>query len=185
MVERADPDAAELWRATVRRLTWAAVIAHSLGGFVLFLLLGFLTPFAPAGPDKQLALNAIVAVVYLPLSLTMGRLWSKRRGAPVERWLSERRPPTATERQIVLGQPSSFVVVSGVFWLIAAVLFTLLNVSGSDWGALVVGGGLVLSGETSCALGYLMCERIMRPITVLALAGGPPRGAPARAWPDG
>jgi adenylate cyclase len=177
MVERAEPDGVdgpELWRAAVRRLTLAAVVAHSLGGLVLFLLLGFLTPFAPDGPDKQLLLNAIVGAVYLPLSLTLGSVWSIRQGAPVERWLRERRPPTEEERRIVLGQPSDFVVVSGVFWVIAAVLFTLLNLPGSGWGALVVGGGLLMAGETSIALGYLMSERIMRPITKLALAGGPP-----------
>ncbi|MEA2363094.1 MAG: adenylate cyclase [Thermoleophilaceae bacterium] len=183
MVERAEPDGVggvELWRAIVRRLTRAAVIAHSLGGFVMFLLLGFLTPYAPAQPDKQLALNAIVAAVYLPLSLTLGTFWAKRHGAPVERWLSERRPPTDAERRTVLGQPMNFVRVSGVFWVLAAILFTLLNLPDSGWSALVVGGGLLLAGETSIALGYLMCERIIRPITELALAGGPP---PARSGP--
>jgi adenylate cyclase len=94
--------------------------------------------------------------------------------------LSERRPPTDAELRIVLGQPMKFVAVSGVFWLLAAVLFTLLNLPDAGWSALVVGGGLVLAGETSIAVGYLMCERIIRPITELALAGGPP---PARSGP--
>jgi adenylate cyclase len=156
------------------------VIAHSLGGLVMFLLLGFLTPYAPTQPDKQLALNGIVAAVYLPLSLTLGTVWSRRHGAPIARWLSERRPPTDAERRVALGQPMDFVVVSGVFWVLAAVLFTLLNLPDAGWSALVVGGGLLLAGETSIALGYLMCERIMRPITELALAGGPP---PARSGP--
>ena len=51
MVERAEPvgpAAVELWRRTVRRLTWAAVAANCLGALVMFLLLGFLVPFAPA-----------------------------------------------------------------------------------------------------------------------------------------
>jgi adenylate cyclase len=40
----------------------------------------------------------------------------------------------------------------------------------------VVGGAILLGGETTCAVGYLLAERIARPVTALALAGGaPPR----------
>ena len=89
MPERAEPDGAagvELWRSTRRRLTWAAVAANGLGGLVLFLLLGFLIPFAPAGPDRQLPLNAVVAAVYLPLALALGTRWASRMSAPLERF---------------------------------------------------------------------------------------------------
>ena len=47
----------EVWRTNIRRLVWAAVIANGLGGLVLFLLLGFLIPFAPEGADRELGLN--------------------------------------------------------------------------------------------------------------------------------
>jgi hypothetical protein len=45
MSEHDPAPGAELWRANIRRLTRAAVIAHGLGGVVVFLLLGFLVPF--------------------------------------------------------------------------------------------------------------------------------------------
>ena len=130
MVERAEPggaDGAELWRRTLRRLTWAAVAANGLGGIVMFLLLGFLVPFAPAGADRHLALNGIVAAIYLPLALALGTVWARRRAAPIQRWLEANRPPTEAERRMVLGEPFDFVFISGVFWVIGAVLFTALN----------------------------------------------------------
>jgi adenylate cyclase len=166
---------AELWRTTVRKLTLAAAAANGLGGVVLFLLLAYLIPFAPAGPNRQLPLNAAVAAVYLPLTLAVGTWWARRMAAPVQRWLEEGRPPTEEERRLVLGQPSRFVLVSGVFWTIAAVLFTVLNLPSSGWPALIVGGAILMGGEMTCAVGYLVTERLSRPVTVLALAGGPPR----------
>jgi adenylate cyclase len=164
----------ELWRRTVNRLTWAAVAANGLGGLALFLLLGFLLPFAPDGPDRQLLLNSIVGAIYLPSALVIGTWWARRRSATVERWLAAGRAPTDEERALVLGQPFRFVAISAVCWSIAAVLFTLLNVPSSGWGALVVGGAMLLAAETTLAVGYLLVERIMRPVTVQALAGAPP-----------
>jgi adenylate cyclase len=94
--------------------------------------------------------------------------------APVERWLSEDRAPSPVERRLALGLPFRFVLVSGVFWTIAAILFTLLNASSSGWSVIVVGGAILLGGKTTCAVGYLLIERISRPVVTRALAGGPP-----------
>jgi adenylate cyclase len=178
MVERAEPVGVELWRRTVRRLTWSAVVANGLGAITVFLLLGLLLPFSPT--DSDLLLNGIVAAVYLPVALTLGTLWARRRGRLVDRWIEEGRLPSTEERRFVLNEPMDTAVISGFFWALAAVLFTLLNVPDADWSALIVGGALLLGGETTAAVGYLMSERIIRPITVLALAGAAP---PERCGP--
>jgi adenylate cyclase len=164
----------QLWRRTVTRLTWAAVAANGLGGLALFLLLGFLLPFAPDDPDGQLALNAVVGAIYLPGALVVGTWWARRHAAAVERWLAAERAPTDEERRLVLAQPFRFVAISAVCWSIGAVLFTLLNVPSSGWAALVIGGAMLLAAETTLAVGYLLVERIMRPVTVQALAGAAP-----------
>jgi adenylate cyclase len=176
MVERA-----ELWRRTIRRLTWAAVAANGLGGVALFLLLGLLVPFAPPVEDRELPLNAIVAAVYLPLALVLGNVWARRWASPLGRWLEEGGDPSRRERALALAEPSMFVLISAVFWTLGAVLFTLINLPGSGWSALIIGGAMLLGAETSCAVGYLLVERIMRPVTVLALAGDAP--PPARCGP--
>ena len=170
----------ELWRETTRRLTWAAVASNGLGGLVLFLLLAFLIPFAPDEPDRQVALNAVVGVVYLAVTLVLGTLGGLRINAPVARWLDEDRAPTPEERRTALAIPFRFAATAALFWTIGAVLFTLLNLPTSGWAALVVGGSLLLAGETTSAIGYLLAERIARPITARALEGGSP---PARCGP--
>jgi adenylate cyclase len=178
MVERVEPVGVELWRRTVRRLTWSAVVANGLGAITVFLLLGLLLPFSPT--DRHLVLNGVVGVVYLPLALFAGTVWARRRGRSVDRWIEEGRVPTAEERRLVLAEPMDTAVISGFFWVVAAVLFTALNLPGSGWSALIVGGALLLGGETTAAVGYLLAERIIRPITVLALAGAAP---PERCGP--
>jgi adenylate cyclase len=164
----------ELWRTNVRRLRRAAAIANGVGGLLVFLLLSFLIPFAPDGAQDDIPLNAAVGAAYLMVTLVVGAWWGLRASAPVERWLASGRPPTPEERRIALGQPFRFAAISGVFWTLAAVLFTLLNLPGSGWAAVVVGGAILMGGETTCAIGYLMAERIARPVTALALAGGSP-----------
>jgi adenylate cyclase len=166
----------ELWRSNIRRLTRAAVVANGLGGLLVFLLLSFLIPFAPTGARDDIPFNAAVGGAYLVVALVIGSRWGMRASAPVERWLASGRPPTPEERRVALGQPFRFAAISGVFWALAAILFTILNLPGSGWAAVVVGGAILMGGETTCAIGYLMAERIARPVTALALAGGaPPR----------
>jgi adenylate cyclase len=164
----------ELWRDTTRRVTWASVGANVTGALVLFLLLGFLIPFAPEGADRQLGLNTALLAVYAPLTLWLGSWWGLRMSAPVERWLAQDRAPTPEERRLALRLPFRIVLVWGVFWTIAAVLFTLLNAPTSGWSVVVVGGAILLGGETTCAVGYLLIERIARPVIARALAGGAP-----------
>jgi adenylate cyclase len=174
----------ELWRTNIRRLTRVAVIANGVGGLLVFLLLSFLIPFAPEGAQEDIPLNAAVGAVYLAVTLVLGSRFGMRASAPAQRWLESGRPPTAEERRIALGQPFRFAAISGFFWTIAAILFTLLNLPDSGWAALVVGGAILLGGETTCAIGYLLAERISRPVTALALAGGAPPdrcGAPGVA----
>src|SRR5688500_18577900 len=136
-----------LWRSNIRRLPRAAVVANGLGGLLVFLLLSFLIPFAPSGAQDDIPFNAVVGAAYLTIALVVGSRWGMRASAPVERWLASGRPPTSEERRVALGQPFRFAAISGVFWWIAAVLFTLLNLPDSGWAALVVGGAILLGGE--------------------------------------
>jgi adenylate cyclase len=177
VVERAEPVGVELWRRTVKRLTWSAIAANATGAITVFLLLGLLLPFS--SPDRDLVLNGVIGAIYLPAALVAGTWWARRRGASLERWIEEDRLPTPEERRRVLAEPMDTLVISGFFWVLAALLFTLVNLP-DGWSALIVGGALLLGGETTAAVGYLLAERIIRPITVLALAGAPP---PERCGP--
>ena len=67
-------------------------------------------------------------------------------------------------------------MISGKLWLVAAVVFTVVNATYSVELAAAALAVTVLGGATCCALGYLMNERAMRPVVARALAGAaPPR----------
>ena len=93
---------------------------------------------------------------------------------PIRRWLLEDRPATDAERRQVLGFPVRWAFWSAGFWLTGAVFFAALNSDQGNAAIVVVLITIVLGGLTACSLQYLLVEWAMRPVTALALAGGPP-----------
>ena len=164
-----------------RRIKWAMVLAHGLGAIDLFALLFWVLP-APHGvePGEHLWPNLVGMVVYLPLTLVLGEMLSRRWSAAYSDWIGEGRDPDAEERRVILQTPTHCLRLNGAFWLGAAVLFSAINLPASADLSLHVACTITLGGITTCAVAYLMIERYLRPITAIALASGGPRQA---AWP--
>jgi adenylate cyclase len=93
---------------------------------------------------------------------------------PVRDWLREDRSPTAAEQRRVLLAPAQEMVVHAVLWGAACALFTLLNLHYSHRLALVVGIATALAGAATCAVAYLLAQRLLRPVAERALAHDPP-----------
>ena len=163
------------------RIKWAEVLAHGLGAIDLFALLFFVLP-APHGadPSDHVWPNLVGLVVYLPLTMVIGELISRRWSAAYSDWIREGRDPNAEERRVILSTPTQCLRVNGAFWLGACVLFGAINLPASGDLALHVSATIALGGITTCAVAYLLIERYQRPITAIALAGQAPRKA---AWP--
>src|SRR5688572_18027553 len=97
-----DADArAALARRVHHRIKWAEVLAHGLGGLDLFLLLFLVLP-APHGvdPGDHVWPNVVGLVVYMPLTMIMGELLSRRWSAAYSDWIREGRDPDAEERRV-------------------------------------------------------------------------------------
>jgi adenylate cyclase len=165
----------ELQRATTRRLCLAAVLSNGLGAMDVFGFLALLTPLSVSGSIGPLTLrNGIVALVYMATTLPLGAVWSFRRGEPIREWLLTGGPADERIRRLVLRQPLDFALTSATFWGLAAVLFTALTAPVSTALGASVGVTILLGGLTTSALCYLLAERIVRPVTALALASGAP-----------
>ena len=162
--------------ATSRRLAIAAVVSNILGAIDVFVFLALLMPMAvdPGESGPLIVRNAIVAVAYMAVTLPLGGVWAYRRGEPMRSWLDSGGPAGELERKLTLRQPFDFALTSATFWGIAAILFAALNVGESPELAASIAITLMLGGLTTSAFGYLIAERIMRPVTALALAAGPP-----------
>ena len=110
----------------------------------------------------------------MPLAIWVGRAWGLRVSAPIRAWLFAERPPDTRERELTLRSPLRLATISGALWLVAAGVFGALSAPYSLALAGEITGTILLGGVATCALTYLLAERIERPTTALALAAGAP-----------
>jgi len=178
--ERGQSEGARLSRRVRTRIAATQTIAGVVGGIDVFLLLWFVLPTPDAAraisdPDV-LRLNLILLAAVLPLAAVLGPLAGRRAWRPIDRWLTEGREPTDRERSAVLCQPLVSLAIDGALWGGGAIVFTLVNLRYGGELAFHVGSTIAMGGLVCSALGYLLAERELKPITARALAGGePPR----------
>jgi adenylate cyclase len=168
----------ELADRTIRSLNLVGFGANSLGGIVVFAFTAFLAPRAVSSEEFHdlFVRSAIAFGVIAPPFLLLGRYWSRRLYLPIDDWLRSERPATDADRRRVLRYPLDFAKVAGAIWLLAAVVFPLVNVDAGLVVVLPTGVTVFLGGVTACAVEYLLIDRALRPIAGRALgAGAPPR----------
>lgn len=170
-------EGAQLVEHVKTRLWQAAIVANVCGALDLFLFASLLAA-GLANPAKGTAsalVNGGIGAVYVVGTLLLGRWWSRRMIARVEPWMLESRAPTPDERRDALRLSLGQAQIYATYWLLGAVVFALLNlVFVSPAVAAIVFVTVVLGGVTTTAMGYLLAERIVRPIVACALADSPP-----------
>src|SRR5918992_1563884 len=128
-----------------RSLNWVSILGNGLGAVLIFVFLVFLFP-STIDEDEFgdiLALNVPAFIVYMALTLPLGRLWFVRRFFnPLRAWLASGQPAGETERELILGYPARFSAVAGVFLALAAILFGLLNLGAGGEAAARIGAPL-------------------------------------------
>ena len=154
--------------------------ANIVGALLAFVYLAFVSPPQPEPAHGEGVLYLAVAPLYVVVAAVVGHQVSKRAFGPVERWLAEDRVPSSEERALVLSLPLRGAAIAAAGWLGAAVLFGVITATHHP-AAFVAGtaAGIVLAGLSSAAVTYLLCERSLRPVFALALAGDVPRGRAA------
>ena len=158
-----------------RRLILGMAAANVIGGIVVFVLARWVLPL-PHVPDPDAAGrdNLIAFAAYVLVSVPAGIAWSFRLHLPVQRWLLSGRPPSEREQRLALLGPVRQLRVHAALWGFAAVVFVALNLGRSGELALDIAITVALGAATTGAVGYLLAERIMRPVSRAALAARPP-----------
>jgi adenylate cyclase len=153
-----------------RLLLTGVTIAANLGGTtgtVAFALL-VLPTGELADPRQVLLLNLSLVAGYLAIALPLGMVW-------IGLWFRARIDDTRQERNLVLYGPLRMSLVLMFIWLLATVLFGVVNSMYSVRLGLAVAETVLVGGITTCALCYLLAERIMRRAASRVLAGKPPQ----------
>ena len=172
----ARPRCGTLADKVLKRVALAHWIAVALGSIDIFLLLWFVLPepdLGTATPSTLLSAN-VLALVYVPVSVVVGTWWAYRIARPIRRFVSEERAPSDDERVATLRHPLRSAGIDAVGWSLSAVLLAVLNLRFSAELAFHVASTVLMGGLTTIAVTYLLTERMMRPLTALALADGPP-----------
>ena len=169
--------------ALVRRLRLIGWGVGTAGALVTFIAVGFLFPAFSGSMNlnwTSVKVDAPVLVAYLFVVGTVMERVLPRHVRTVLRWVGEDRAPNPREHRDTLGLAVYIVKLDALAWAGGAVVFTLLNGLAFSWGlAAVTAGTIWLGAETACALGYLLYERALRPVTARALAARPAAGAVA------
>ena len=174
LIPRADEPGADLARRTQLRISASLLMANLLGAVILFAIGVWVLPSPPdAGDEGEIRLVNLIALVCFfvlvtPVAITMGR----RRLRRASDWLLEDRQPTPDERRAALRLPRRIVLMTGAIWLLATVLFGVLNAAYSLESGQRIAISVLLGGMSTCVFVYLLAERQLRPIAARALAAG-------------
>jgi adenylate cyclase len=170
------PATRELAEAAARRISIAMVVSNAAGALVVFAFANAVLP-VPAHLHHQFRLfliNGSVFVVAGTIAVAYAWARSKRLWETRFRWAKEDREPTELEREATLRYPISQTALNARLWAIAAIGFTALNAPFSLEAASDAAITTVLGGLVTCSSGYLLCERLTRPLTAIALSTGVP-----------
>jgi adenylate cyclase len=171
----------ELVQRIRRRLNRIAIIANGLGAFDTFVFVAFLLPPMFEGVDTTDAIlvNSIVFAIYLPTTFVVGTRLGYEKSRSLIDWVGKR-DPTPSERDEALNIARRLAMQAAGFWAGAAVLFGTLNLIGAVANDASAASGplialmLAIGGITTSGTFYLLSERILRPVTTLALSANPP-----------
>ena len=159
------------------RLPYAVFMVgvNVVGALIVFALVLWVVPLPPVDdPAATRRLNIIAFLVYLVVAVPLGALWVLRMLRPIRRWLREDRAPTPEEQRRVLLAPAHEMLIHAALWAAGGIAFTLLNLSASDRLALVVGLTVTLAAAATCAVAYLLSQRLLRPVAERALRDDAP-----------
>lgn len=152
-------------------LAAALLVSNLQGVLIVTIFLVYLLPMpALRGDQHALETNLITIAITLTALLPAGLYWTARLWRPVHRWLLSGAPASPGDRRAVLHTPARLVRVPGTFWTVAAVLFALVNGHYSGRLAVAVAFAIALGGLATGVVTYLTTQRLLRPVTLLALA---------------
>ncbi|TCK19901.1 adenylate/guanylate cyclase domain-containing protein [Pseudonocardia endophytica] len=153
-------------------LAFAMVVANLIGGAVVLVLAAFVLPRSNIpDPSGVRLVNITALVAFFVVAIPLGIAWGRRRFVVGRR----SRDPERRARALVLAGPKRIVQLLGFLWLVALVLFAVLNVRYSPRLAFSVSATIVIGAVCTCAVSYLLTERILRRSAARVLSGQPPR----------
>ncbi|MDO5504539.1 MAG: HAMP domain-containing protein, partial [Actinomycetia bacterium] len=149
--------------------------ANIFGAVFVFAFLRFVLPIDEIVDMGEFRfLNQYLFIGYLGIAFFAGLVLSTVIILPVLREYRAGEEFSFKVRQRVIRIPFYQSIIAASLWAIGTTIFVLVNLGFSTRLALIVGVTSILGASSTGLISYLQAERIMRPITVLALSQGVP-----------
>jgi adenylate cyclase len=166
-----------------RRCAIALVAANVVGAVVVFVLGVFVVPAPRVAHQARLdLLNVALLGIVLAVGFPIGGLHAHRRWRRISAWITEGRDPTPQERDETIAFPFVLVRKEAALWAVAAVPFVVLNGIASLTIGVECAVEIFLGGVITCALAYLLDERLSRPLVAEALQRTPLERSEPGCW---
>lgn len=152
--------------------TVAAVLANGLAAGIVVTLLIVVLP-TPDIARELVGINLALTGGYLLLALVTGVFSGLGRTRTRLTWLLEGRDPSPGERKGTIGIAFAVARVNVGLWLLAAVVFGIVNGLQSVLLGFEVVLAVIIGGLVSSTSVYLLVERVNRPLIARALQDAP------------
>jgi adenylate cyclase len=165
----------QLVRDVDRRLGWVGWTANGIAIVVVCVVVGFLADifFDDEVTWGYLARVLPILVVYFVIAGLTITHFTRRRLDEAYAWIREDRPPSEREHRLALGHAFYNTLWSGLAWLVGGAVFIVASLDQS-FGFVAAGAAAgMLGAEMTSGIVYLLAERVLRPLTALALAARP------------
>ncbi|WP_332519538.1 adenylate/guanylate cyclase domain-containing protein [Speluncibacter jeojiensis] len=140
----------------------------------MFALVVLLTPHAgPAGGSLLTTENIVILGAAVLVGVPGAFLGGALTLGPALAWFSAGVSPNDRQRRSALRIPLRQGAVHILIWTVAAVAFVVANRDAGGNVQVLIAVAAGLGAATTCCMGYLLSERILRPITQSALSGHP------------
>ncbi len=177
--DRADADRVggnQLVRAVRRQIRVVLPLINLVEAGLTYAFIVYVVPLPGHVPAHEHRVTLIAMAATFAVAWVTCAAWFERSFAPVRRWLLRGDEPDDADRVRVLRVPLAQAGQTLVVWSLVAAgfgAFAAVEETSAGGGALVA-VMVVLGGLVASALAYLTVERIMRPVTALALEHGAP-----------
>jgi len=155
------------------------IVDNSIAGITVTTYFALATHL-PAGVSRvqNFAVTAATFVVFNLILSGLAVTRAKRLLRPAVRWLDERRDPTPDERVAVIRLPRRIALFPLPYWTAAAIGTAVAQAFAEDGKPLFTLIGTLEGGLFACAIGFLLAERVLRPMLSIVLQSGDARRGP-------
>jgi adenylate cyclase len=153
------------------RYAVAMALSNVAGALVVFVFVRFVLPVPRTeGLTQAEARNVVVFGIVLVVAVVTGTASAALLLRPVLTWRRRGGAPTRAEQRAALRAPLRQVGVHAAMWTLGGVIFVGLNVGAVPRLAVAIAVTVLLGAAATCSLGYLLAERLLRPVAAAALA---------------